>query len=115
MPREQYVAIGYDTIITGLHSQMVLYDDEFDESPTRFGGAQFLTRGFSNDWVDRFISDVQAANSYIQTVCRTERGAIACEVCGEPTGNSRYHICQMCRAAAKKFKDCLTEEDIRNG
>lgn len=46
-----------------------------------------------------------------QRICSNE----VCEVCGEPTGDSRYHICQRCRAAAKKFKDCLTEEDVRNG
>lgn len=108
-------AIGYATRITGLHSQMVLYDDEFDESLTGFGGSQSLTSRFSNDWADRLISDVQAANPYIQTARKTDIGAIACEVCGEPTGDLRYHICQRCRAAAKKFKDCLTEEDVRNG
>ena len=38
-----------------------------------------------------------------------------CEVCGEPIYYSQYHICNRCRIAAKKFRDCLTEEDVRNG
>ena len=38
-----------------------------------------------------------------------------CEVCGEPIYYSQYHICNRCRVAAKKFRDCLTEEDVRNG
>ena len=38
-----------------------------------------------------------------------------CEVCGEPIYFSQYHICNRCRIAAKKFRDCLTEEDVRNG
>ena len=38
-----------------------------------------------------------------------------CEVCGEPIYYSQYHIYNRCRIAAKKFRDCLTEEDVRNG
>ena len=38
-----------------------------------------------------------------------------CEVCGEHIYFSKYHICNRCRIAAKKFRDCLTEEDVRNG
>ncbi len=37
-----------------------------------------------------------------------------CEVCGEPIYYSQYHICNRCRIAAKKFRDCLTEEDLGN-
>lgn len=37
-----------------------------------------------------------------------------CEVCGEPIYYSQYHICNRCRIAAQKFKDCLTEEDLGN-
>lgn len=35
-----------------------------------------------------------------------------CEVCGEPIYYSQYHICNRCRIAAQKFKDCLTEEEL---
>lgn len=35
-----------------------------------------------------------------------------CEVCGEPIYYSQYHICDRCRIAAKKFRDCLTEEEL---
>ena len=35
-----------------------------------------------------------------------------CEVCGEPIYYSQYHICNRCRIAAKKFRDCLTEEEL---
>ena len=38
-----------------------------------------------------------------------------CEVCGEPIYYSQYHICNRCRIAAKNFRDCLTEEDVRTG
>ena len=37
-----------------------------------------------------------------------------CEVCGEPIYYSQYHICNRCRIAAKKFRDCLTEEYLGN-
>lgn len=39
-------------------------------------------------------------------------GCEVCEVCGEPLSYSSYHICNRCRLAAQKFKDCLTEEDL---
>lgn len=112
MPRDYDDTIGYATRISGLHSQMVFYDDEFDESLTSLGGAQSLTRGFSNDWADRLISDIKAANSYIQTARKTDIGATVCEVCGEPLPYTPYHICNRCRLAAQKFKDCLTEEEL---
>lgn len=35
-----------------------------------------------------------------------------CDVCGEPIYYSPYHICNRCRVAAQKFKDCLTEEEL---
>lgn len=45
-----------------------------------------------------------------QRICSNE----VCEVCGEPIYYSQYHICNRCRIAAKKFRDCLTEEDLGN-
>lgn len=115
MPREHddfNDAICYATGITGLHSQIKICDDEINESLTGSWGSRPLPRDFSNDWEERLFSYARAANSYIQTARKTDIGAIACEVCGEPTGDLRYHICQRCRAAAKKFKDCLTEEEL---
>ena len=38
-----------------------------------------------------------------------------CEVCGEPIYYSQYQICNRCQKKKKKFRDCLTEEDVRNG
>lgn len=108
-------AMRYATRITGLQSQTTIYDDEFDESLTGSWGSRPLQMDFSNEWVDLFISDIKAANSYIQDVYKTDRSTKECEVCGEPIKDGKFHICKRCRAAAKKFKDCLTEEDVRNG
>ena len=89
-----------------LQSQTTIYDDEFDESLTGSWGARPLPRDFSNEWAYRFVSDIQTEKSYIQAARKTDIDVMACEVCGEPTGDLRYHICQRCRAADKKFKDC---------
>lgn len=35
-----------------------------------------------------------------------------CEVCGEPLHYSPYHICNRCRIAAQKFRDCLRDEEL---
>ena len=100
------------TLLCGLQSNTIVYDDEFDESLTGSWGSRPLSMDFSNDCADRLISDIQAANSYIQTTRKTDIGAIVCEVCGEPLPYTPYHICNRCRLAAQKFKDCLTEEEL---
>lgn len=43
-----------------------------------------------------------------QRICSNE----VCEVCGEPLSYSPYHICNRCRIAAKKFRDCLRDEEL---
>lgn len=52
-------------------------------------------------------SDFRITSSVKRTYLNEE-----CEVCGEPIYCSQYHICNRCRIAAQKFKDCLTEEDL---
>lgn len=105
-------AMRYATRITGLHSQIKIYDDEINESLTGSWGSRPLPRDFSIEPVNRFIQDIKASDSYIQDLCRTDNSTRVCEVCGEPLHYSQYHICNRCRLAAQKFKDCLTEEDL---
>lgn len=73
-----------------------------------------ITRDLDESTID-LCSVAQALKNW--SVEQRRLGGVneVCEVCGEPTDDIRFHICKRCRAAAKKFKDCLTEEDVRNG
>lgn len=74
-----------------------------------------LTTEYSEEFIRQITTDINEANSRVVPVWSVGRIAIECEVCGAPIEDVRFHICKRCRAAAKKFKDYLTEEDVRNG
>ena len=38
-----------------------------------------------------------------------------CEVCGEPINELSRHICDKCFAAAKKYKNALTDREVAFG
>lgn len=48
----------------------------------------------------------------ITTTSQRIYSSVVCEVCGEPLPYSPYHICNRCRIAAQKFRDCLRDEEL---
>lgn len=73
------------------------YDDEID--PMQYGILHIGSNTTNSDF--RITTEIN--RTYLNNEC---------EVCGEPIYYSQYHICNRCRIAAQKFKDCLTEEDL---
>ena len=60
------------------------------------------------------VSNTASSDFRITTAINHTHLNDACEVCGEPIYYSQYHICNRCSVAAKKFRDCLTEEYLGN-
>lgn len=75
--------------------------------PRDYDEAIKLTTEYSEEFLRQLRQDMTSRSAVKSTIdCEV------CEVCGEPLSYSPYHICNRCRIAAKKFRDCLRDEEL---
>ena len=73
-----------------------------------------LTTEYNPELISKLVTrKTTGVNSCYHYCCDDEERT--CEVCGEPINELSRHICDKCFAAAKKYKNALTDREVAFG
>ena len=89
--------------------------DDFSDEIRRTSEIPFtITTEYSPEFLSKlFTSKITGVDAHYHYFCVEEERT--CEVCGEPINELSRHIYDKCFAAAKKYKNALTDREVAFG
>lgn len=100
-------------LIKHLQNPTTIYSEDLETPITYINGMSAPTTfSVTTEYSPEAVSKLVTGKCYNHCCDVEER---TCEVCGEPINELSRHICDKCFAAAKKYKNALTDREVAFG